>query len=330
MFRQGNRTAPAARRARAPANRRRRRRRLRRRRRCRRRVGHPPRNDRCLFARAEAHGRAVRELRRRRRAARDRRDSHRLGLVEPGGPRGQRRRHRHAGRWSARRCGNHNAPLTHCTPAWRCSRRPGNGRRPWCTRRASPAVRCRDIRRARSISGSASTIPSSEPHCTATGRCLRYPIGRARPRTAAAGCARALGRSELAHYPVRDNERASDGTPFTGVNDGGDGLTIAHHIAFQLDAVKFQYGCFARGPRRCALRTRARAARLAPRPAVGPGRPTTDDRERSAERPLPARSIAGVEAAQSTPRQAWRMSGSSGIRSGAAPAASAAARSSPR
>lgn len=58
----------------------------------------------------------------------------------------------------------------------------------------------------------------------------------------------AAGRGALADYPVADNGTAVDGTPFTGVvaQYAGDGLAIAHHIAFQLDAVKFQYGCFAR------------------------------------------------------------------------------------
>ncbi|MBX3024959.1 hypothetical protein KF840_08630 [bacterium] len=57
----------------------------------------------------------------------------------------------------------------------------------------------------------------------------------------------AVGRGTVANYPVRDNVVAADGTPFTGVvaQYAGDGILISHHIAFQLDAVKFQYGCFA-------------------------------------------------------------------------------------
>jgi hypothetical protein len=56
-----------------------------------------------------------------------------------------------------------------------------------------------------------------------------------------------VGRGAPAAYPARDNVAAADGTPFTGVvaQYAGDGILISHHIAFQLDAVKFQYGCFA-------------------------------------------------------------------------------------
>ncbi|MFN8644222.1 MAG: hypothetical protein U0802_22140 [Candidatus Binatia bacterium] len=57
----------------------------------------------------------------------------------------------------------------------------------------------------------------------------------------------ATGRGTLADYPARDNVTAADGTPVTGVvaQYAGDGILISHHIAFQLDAVQFQYGCFA-------------------------------------------------------------------------------------
>lgn len=56
-----------------------------------------------------------------------------------------------------------------------------------------------------------------------------------------------VGRGQPADYPARDNVVAADGTPVTGVvaQYAGDGIMISHHIAFQLDAVKFQYGCFA-------------------------------------------------------------------------------------
>lgn len=57
----------------------------------------------------------------------------------------------------------------------------------------------------------------------------------------------AVGRDTPATYPARDNVTADDGTPVTAVvaQYAGDGLLISHHIAFQLDAVKHQYGCFA-------------------------------------------------------------------------------------
>ena len=57
----------------------------------------------------------------------------------------------------------------------------------------------------------------------------------------------AVGRGVPAIYPVRANAAAADGTPVTSVvaQYAGDGILISHHIAFQLDAVKFQYGCFA-------------------------------------------------------------------------------------
>ncbi|MEZ4268296.1 MAG: hypothetical protein R3F39_18180 [Myxococcota bacterium] len=47
-------------------------------------------------------------------------------------------------------------------------------------------------------------------------------------------------------YPVRDNLRSVDGTPYTGivVQYEGDGWSDPHTIFTQLDAVKYQYGCF--------------------------------------------------------------------------------------
>jgi hypothetical protein len=57
-----------------------------------------------------------------------------------------------------------------------------------------------------------------------------------------------VGRGDEASYPVEDNRLSVDGDAYTGVVAPyvGDGIIISHHIAFQLDAVKFQYGCFAR------------------------------------------------------------------------------------
>lgn len=54
------------------------------------------------------------------------------------------------------------------------------------------------------------------------------------------------GRGELASYPVSNNVRSADGTPYTGVvvQYRGDGIGTAHSIFAQLDAVKYQYGCF--------------------------------------------------------------------------------------
>lgn len=53
------------------------------------------------------------------------------------------------------------------------------------------------------------------------------------------------GRDGLATYPVTDNRKSEDGTAYTGVVvpwafDGFNG----HHVVFQLDEVKRQYGCF--------------------------------------------------------------------------------------
>lgn len=58
----------------------------------------------------------------------------------------------------------------------------------------------------------------------------------------------AVGRGAEVPYPVAANLVSGDGTPYTGVVAPyvGDGIIISHHIAFQLDEVKFQYGCFAR------------------------------------------------------------------------------------
>ncbi len=53
-------------------------------------------------------------------------------------------------------------------------------------------------------------------------------------------------RDGLAPYPISQNRRSEDGRPYTGVvvQYRGDGIEDPHVIAFQLDAVKFQIGCF--------------------------------------------------------------------------------------
>jgi acetyl esterase/lipase len=57
------------------------------------------------------------------------------------------------------------------------------------------------------------------------------------------------GLDGLATYPVEGNRHSAAGEPYTGVvaqyeGDGIHGILSPHHIAFQLDAVKHQYGCF--------------------------------------------------------------------------------------
>ena len=53
-------------------------------------------------------------------------------------------------------------------------------------------------------------------------------------------------RAGLQPYPIQNNRRSKDGTPFTGaiVQYMGDGLADPHYIYRQLDAVKYQYRCF--------------------------------------------------------------------------------------
>lgn len=50
-------------------------------------------------------------------------------------------------------------------------------------------------------------------------------------------------------YPVKNELTAEDGTPYTGgvVQYKGDGIDNPHYIYRQLDAVKYQYGCFLSG-----------------------------------------------------------------------------------
>jgi hypothetical protein len=54
------------------------------------------------------------------------------------------------------------------------------------------------------------------------------------------------GLDGLAPYPVRDNLRSAAGGAYTGVvaQYEGDGILDPHHIAFQLDSVKYHFGCF--------------------------------------------------------------------------------------
>lgn len=49
-------------------------------------------------------------------------------------------------------------------------------------------------------------------------------------------------------YPVSGNRRSADGAPYTAVvvQYDGDGIVSSHSIFAQLDAVKYQYGCFLR------------------------------------------------------------------------------------
>jgi hypothetical protein len=53
---------------------------------------------------------------------------------------------------------------------------------------------------------------------------------------------------EVADYPVTGNLESNSGTQVTGVVVEGleDGVLDGHHINFQLDAMKYQYGCFLR------------------------------------------------------------------------------------
>lgn len=57
-----------------------------------------------------------------------------------------------------------------------------------------------------------------------------------------------VGRGGVDPYPVADNARSEDGTPYTGVvvQYAGDGFSDPHVIFTQLDEVKHQYGCFLR------------------------------------------------------------------------------------
>ena len=54
------------------------------------------------------------------------------------------------------------------------------------------------------------------------------------------------GKSGLLPYPISLDLKADDGTPYTGaiVQYNGDGVADPHAIYRQLDAVKYQYGCF--------------------------------------------------------------------------------------
>jgi hypothetical protein len=50
----------------------------------------------------------------------------------------------------------------------------------------------------------------------------------------------------LLGYPVKQNRVSADGSTYTGVvvQYLGDGIEDPHAIYRQLDAVKYQYGCF--------------------------------------------------------------------------------------
>ena len=54
------------------------------------------------------------------------------------------------------------------------------------------------------------------------------------------------GLKGLLKYPVTQNQKSESGTPYTGavVQYEGDGIADPHAIYRQLDAVKYQYGCF--------------------------------------------------------------------------------------
>jgi hypothetical protein len=54
------------------------------------------------------------------------------------------------------------------------------------------------------------------------------------------------GLSGIVSYPVKQNRMNAGGGAYTGavVQYASDGITDAHYIAFQLDQVKYQYGCF--------------------------------------------------------------------------------------
>lgn len=54
------------------------------------------------------------------------------------------------------------------------------------------------------------------------------------------------GPDGFATYPVKDNKKSDTGVPYTGavVQFEGDGIGDPHVICAQLDAVKYQFGCF--------------------------------------------------------------------------------------
>jgi hypothetical protein len=53
-------------------------------------------------------------------------------------------------------------------------------------------------------------------------------------------------RAGMATYPVKQNRMSESGAPYTGVvvQYANDGILDGHYVSFQLDAVKYQYGCF--------------------------------------------------------------------------------------
>ena len=71
------------------------------------------------------------------------------------------------------------------------------------------------------------------------------------------------GRGGIRPYPVSQNMKSENGETYTGaaVQYAGDGIVDAHQIYRQLDAVKYQYGCF--------LETfRAKGVATIPKPAA--------------------------------------------------------------
>jgi hypothetical protein len=54
------------------------------------------------------------------------------------------------------------------------------------------------------------------------------------------------GDQGIVPYPVNNNRRSASGAPYTGVvvQYLGDGIYDPHALYSQLDAVKYQYGCF--------------------------------------------------------------------------------------
>lgn len=57
---------------------------------------------------------------------------------------------------------------------------------------------------------------------------------------------RLVGLDGIAAYPVAHNASSRSGVPYTGVvaQYASDGILDSHHVFAQLDAVKYQYGCF--------------------------------------------------------------------------------------
>src|SRR5262249_14648102 len=54
------------------------------------------------------------------------------------------------------------------------------------------------------------------------------------------------GLNGIVSYPISQDLTSSNGKPYTGavIQSAGDGAADPHYIFQQLDAVKYQYGCF--------------------------------------------------------------------------------------